>query len=64
MQFKDPQITIPQVGLIFMIGPGVYALSAPFSGWISDKVRVCQCYIQFYINTIDNTIIYDKYTQR
>ncbi|XP_067934915.1 MFS-type transporter SLC18B1-like [Watersipora subatra] len=30
-------VTIPQVGLIFMIGPGVYALSAPLSGYISDK---------------------------
>ena len=37
IQFKS--ITIPQVGLIFMTGPGVYALLAPVAGFIADKVR-------------------------
>ena len=35
-------MTVPKIGLIFMIAPGVYALLAPFWGWISDKV--CQVY--------------------
>ena len=37
IQFKS--ITIPQVGLIFMTGPGVYALLAPVAGFIADRVR-------------------------
>lgn len=31
-------MTVGTIGLFFMILPAVYALSAPFSGYVSDKV--------------------------
>ncbi|XP_021340006.1 MFS-type transporter SLC18B1-like [Mizuhopecten yessoensis] len=37
---KELNLTVIQIGLMFLIGPGLYALTAPLVGWIGDTKKI------------------------
>jgi len=45
------------LGVVFLIGPGVYALAAPMWGWITDKmVNKVSSYLLLYSIKVSETL--------